>query len=48
MPEKTKMVHLPLKIWRVAKKAAIDKDETLVQWLTDAVLRKLEQEKGVK
>jgi len=48
MAEKTKLVKLPLKVWQEAKKAAIDRDESLTKWLSDAVLLKWTKEKGEK
>jgi len=48
MAEKQKLVKLPLTVWQVAKKAAIDKDEPLSVWLTEAILSKLERTGGEK
>ena len=46
--EKTKLVKLPLKVWQVAKIAAIQRNQSLSQWLVDAVGLKLNAEKDEK
>jgi len=48
MVEKTKLVKLPLKVWQVAKHAAIDKNQSLSQWIVDAIGMRLSSEKGEK
>jgi hypothetical protein len=48
MAEKTKVVKLPLQVWRVAKHAAIDKNQPLSQWIVDAIGLRLSSEKGEK
>ena len=48
MAEKTKLVKLPLIVWQVAKIAAIQRNQSLSQWLVDAIGLKLNEEKGEK
>jgi len=48
MAEKTKLVKLPLKVWQKAKVAAVEADQPLTAWLTDAILLKLNQDKEEK
>ena len=48
MPEKTKLVKLPLKVWQVAKISAVERDQSLTQWLVDAIGLKLNAEREEK
>lgn len=40
-PRALKSVRLPVALWRQAKLAAVRGDETLREWMADAVARKL-------
>jgi hypothetical protein len=48
MVKETKLVKLPLSVWQAAKHAAIDKNQSLSQWIADAIGLRLNSEKEAK